>query len=60
MPKAHQHACNVTDKQAQGIGKSVAGDTSQILMADAYANPLQFIVPGEQVHDVKIISQVGR
>lgn len=57
--KAHQHACNISDQNQQGIGKSVAGNTSKIhLMVDAHGNPIDFIITGGQVHDVKIAPQL--
>lgn len=53
--KAHQHACNIANKQEQGIGKSVGGNTSKIhLLVDACGNPVDFIITGGQVHDVKV------
>lgn len=53
--KVHQYACNVTDKQEQGIGKSIGGNTTKIhLMVDACGNPVDFIITGGQVHDVKV------
>lgn len=57
--KAHQHACNVANKTEQGIGKSVGGNTTKIhLVVDACGNPIDFIITGGQVHDVKIAPQL--
>lgn len=51
--------CNISDQNQQGIGKSVAGNTSKIhLMVDAHGNPIDFIITGGQVHDVKIAPQL--
>lgn len=59
--KAHQHACNVINKAEQSIGKSVGSNTTKIhLMVDAYGNPIDFIITGGQVHDVKSCSTVDR
>lgn len=53
--KAHQHACNIANKEEQGIGKSVGGNTTKIhLVVDACGNAVDFIITGGQVHDVKV------
>lgn len=57
--KAYQHACNVANKQEQGIGKSVGGNTSKIhRVVDACGNRIDFIIIGGQVHDVKVAPQL--
>lgn len=53
--KAHQHSAGAASKEEQGIGKSVAGNTTKIHMAaDAYGLPIEFEITGGEVHDCKI------
>jgi transposase len=52
--KAHQHSAGAASKEDQGIGKSVAGNTTKIHMAvDGYGLPIEFYITGGQVHDCK-------
>ena len=52
--KAHQHSAGAASNVEQGIGKSVAGNTTKIHMAaDAYGLPIDFEVTGGEVHDCK-------
>jgi transposase len=45
--KAHQHSAGLPNKEEQGIGKSVAGNTTKIHMAvDAYGLPIDFEITG--------------
>ncbi len=53
--KAHQHSSGAASNENQGIGKSVAGNTTKIHMAvDAYGLPIDFEITGGEVHDCKI------
>ena len=53
--KAHQHSVGAANTEDQGIGKSVAGNTTKIHMAtDAYGLPIDFKLTGGEVHDCKI------
>lgn len=56
--KAHQHATGGSQKSEIGdhaIGKSAAGNSTKIHMAvESHGNPIDFIITGGQVHDVKI------
>jgi transposase len=57
--KAHQHSSGAAHKQASGIGKSVAGNTTKIHMAvDACGLPIHFLVTGGEVHDSKEAPQL--
>jgi len=52
--KAHQHSSGAANIEEQGIGKSVAGNTTKIHMAaDAYGLPIDFEITGGEVHDCK-------
>lgn len=52
--KAHQHSAGAASNKEQGIGKSVAGNTTKIHMAaDAYGLPIYFEITGGEVHDCK-------
>ncbi|MBS0286451.1 MAG: IS5 family transposase [Proteobacteria bacterium] len=52
--KAHQHSSGAASNDEQGIGKSVAGNTTKIhIAADAYGLPIDFIITGGEVHDCK-------
>ena len=52
--KAHQHSAGMSDKEAQAIGRSVAGNTTKIHMAvDALGLPIAFQLTGGEVHDAK-------
>lgn len=52
--KAHQHATGANSQNPQGIGKSVAGNTTKIHLAvDSCGNPIDFILTGGEVHDSK-------
>jgi len=52
--KAHQHSAGAARIEEQGIGKSVAGNTTKIHMAaDAYGLPIDFEITGGEVHDCK-------
>ena len=52
--KAHQHSAGVPNKEAQAIGRSVAGNTTKIHMAvDALGLPIAFQLTGGEVHDAK-------
>ena len=54
---AHQHATGASQKSESGdhgIGKSVQGNSTKIHMAvDSMGNPIDFLITGGQVHDVK-------
>lgn len=53
--KAHQHSAGAASEEDQGIGKSVAGNTTKIHMAaDAYGLPIEFEITGGEVHDCRI------
>lgn len=53
--KAHQHSAGAASTEDQGIGKSVAGNTTKIHIAsDAYGLPIDFAITGGEVHDCKI------
>jgi transposase len=53
--KAHQHSAGLLNKEEQGIGKSVAGNTTKIHMAvDAHGLPIDFQITGGEVHDCKV------
>ena len=53
--KAHQHSASLPNKEEQGIGKSVAGNTTKIHMAvDAHGLPIDFEITGGEVHDCKV------
>lgn len=52
--KAHQHSAGVPNKEAQAIGRSVAGNTTKIHMAvDGLGLPIAFQLTGGEVHDAK-------
>ena len=52
--KAHQHSAGAAGDDNQGIGKSVAGNTTKIHMAaDACGFPIDFEITGGEVHDCK-------
>ena len=52
--KAHQHSTGARTKDDEGIGKSVAGNTTKIHMAvDSYGLPIEFFITGGEVHDSK-------
>lgn len=52
--KAHQHSAGLPNKEAQAIGRSVAGNTTKIHMAvDAFGLPIAFQLTGGEVHDAK-------
>ncbi|HVT63460.1 MAG TPA: IS5 family transposase [Legionellaceae bacterium] len=52
--KAHQHSAGAASVEEQGIGKSVAGNTTKIHMAaDAFGLPIDFEITGGEVHDCK-------
>jgi transposase len=53
--KAHQHSTGAASAEDEGIGKSVAGNTTKIHMAtDAYGLPIDFEITGGEVHDCKV------
>ena len=53
--KAHQHSAGAAGKNDEGIGKSVAGNTSKIhMLGDAHGNPIDFVITGGQVSDSKM------
>ena len=53
--KAHQHSSGAIGLNPEGIGKSVAGNTTKIHMAtDAYGLPIDFQITGGEVHDGKV------
>jgi transposase len=55
--KAHQHSAGASSKKHEGIGKSVAGNTTKIHMAvDSYGLPIFFDITGGEVHDSKATS----
>jgi len=57
--KAHQHSTGATSKKHEGIGKSVAGNTTKIHMAvDSYGLPIVFDITGGEVHDSKAASSL--
>lgn len=57
--KAHQHSAGATSKKYEGIGKSVAGNTTKIHMAvDSYGLPIVFDITGGEVHDSKAASSL--
>ncbi|WP_426358084.1 IS5 family transposase [Pseudocolwellia sp. HL-MZ19] len=63
--KAHQHSTGAASKKHEGIGKSVAGNTTKIHMAvDSYGLPIVFDITGGEVHDSKaapfLIKQLPR
>lgn len=52
--KAHQHSTGARTEDDEGIGKSVAGNTTKIHMAvDSYGLPIEFCITGGEVHDSK-------
>lgn len=52
--KVHQHSTGASGQNPQAIGKSVAGNTTQIHLAvDSCGNPIDFILTGGEVHDSK-------
>lgn len=52
--KAHQHSAGAASRESQGIGKSVAGNTTKIHMAaDSYGLPIHFEITGGEIHDCK-------
>lgn len=54
--KAHPHSANVPNKEEQGIGKSVAGNTTKIHMAvDAHGLPIDFEITGGEVQDCHLM-----
>lgn len=57
--KAHQHSTGAPCKEDNGIGKSVAGNTTKIHMAvDSFGNPIKFGITGGHVHDSKFAPQL--
>lgn len=53
--KAHQHSTGAASDEDEGIGKSVAGNTTKIHMAvEAQGLPIHFEITGGEVHDCKI------
>lgn len=57
--KAHQHSAGAANNKNQGIGKSVAGNTTKIHMAvDGFGLPIEFIITGGEVHDSKIAPEL--
>ena len=53
--KAHQHSTGACSDDCEGIGKSVAGNTTKIHMAvDGYGLPIDFNITGGEVHDCKV------
>jgi transposase len=53
--KAHQHSAGAASDEDEGIGKSVAGNTTKIHMAtDAHGLPIEFEITGGEVHDCKV------
>lgn len=55
--KAHQHSCGAPKKAEDdnGIGKSTAGNSTKIHLAtDSYGLPIDFMITGGEVHDVKV------
>ena len=53
--KAHQHSAGAASDEDQGIGKSVAGNSTKIHMAvDACGFPIAFEITGGEVHDCKV------
>ena len=53
--KAHQHSAGLPNKEEQGIGKSVAGNTTKIHMAvDAHGLPIDFQITGGKFMIVKL------
>ncbi len=52
--KAHQHSSGAVSEENEGIGKSVAGNTTKIHLAvDSYGLPIYFDITGGEVHDSK-------
>jgi len=52
--KAHQHSSGAAHAADEGIGKSVAGNSTKIHLAvDAMGFPIFFTITGGQVHDSK-------
>lgn len=52
--KAHQHSAGACTQDVEGIGKSVAGNTTKIHMAvDSGGLPVEFDITGGEVHDSK-------
>ncbi len=57
--KAHQHATGSATKEDEGIGKSVAGNTTKIhFSVDSYGLPINFEITGGEVHDNKMAAQL--
>ncbi|MFO1257726.1 MAG: IS5 family transposase [Gammaproteobacteria bacterium] len=57
--KAHQHSAGAASNEEQGIGKSVAGNTTKIHMAvDGFGLPIEFEITGGEVHDCKIAREL--
>ena len=57
--KAHQHSAGAASHEEQGIGKSVAGNTTKIHMAvDGFGFPIEFEITGGEVHDSKIAPEL--
>jgi transposase len=57
--KAHQHASGARIGEKRDIGKSKGGNTTKIHMsADGCGNPVDFVITGGEVHDVKAAPQV--
>jgi transposase len=53
--KAHQHSTGAASNEDEGIGKSVAGNTTKIHMAtDAHGLPIDFEITSGEVHDCKV------
>ena len=52
--KAHQHSTGAATDENEGIGKSVAGNTTKIHLAvDSYGFPYEISLTGGEVHDSK-------
>lgn len=57
--KAHQHSAGAASNEEQGIGKSVARNTTKIHMAvDGFGLPIEFEITGGEVHDCKIAPEL--
>ena len=53
--RAHQHSSGAVGEENQAIGKSVGGNTTKIHMAvDAFGLPIEFMLPGGEVHDANV------
>lgn len=57
--KAHQHSAGAASNEEQGIGKSVAGNTTKIhMVVDSFGLPIEFEITGGEVHDCKIAPEL--